>query len=482
MAVVDQAGISPTDLAGYVERLEALLRDALGADLDLAPETPQGQLAGLFGLLLAEIDEGLVNVANGMSHHTAAGSQLDDWGSLLGIPRITGERSTVTATLSGAAGTVVPAGSRVETTQGAIFRVDTDVVIGTSDSVDALMRSAEAGPIVAEAGTLTRLVDIFSGWTGVTNAEDAALGRADESDADYRARYRSTVAHRSGSGLEAIRARVLQVDGVTRAAVHDNATAAAVTLQDVTIPARSLIVIAEGGADADIGQAIRDTKPAGIPSTGTQSVTVEGVAHRFERVEVLAVRLDLIIAIDIETFPADGPDEIPRRVVAWAEGLWSSGAGDFDLGGLDIGESLDERRVLSPISSVPGHRVTYFRATIKSDDADVPSSIGLNQRLSITAEDVMLNLAAVPSFADEVTAQAWAQNTDVSLTLPEALDGNAPLTYSLAPDLPAGLNFDADTRTVSGSATEALAQTEFTYTVTDLDGDTSALTFSVTVT
>ena len=214
MAVVDQAGISPTDLAGYVERLEALLRDALGADLDLAPETPQGQLAGLFGLLLAEIDEGLVNVANGMSHHTAAGSQLDDWGSLLGIPRITGERSTVTATLSGAAGTVVPAGSRVETTEGAIFRVDTDVVIGASDSVDALMRSAEAGPIVAEAGTLTRLVDIFSGWTGVTNVEDAALGRADESDADYRARYRSTVAHRSGSGLEAIRARVLQVDGV----------------------------------------------------------------------------------------------------------------------------------------------------------------------------------------------------------------------------------------------------------------------------
>ena len=37
MAVVDQAGISPTDLAGYVERLEELLRDALGADLDLAP-------------------------------------------------------------------------------------------------------------------------------------------------------------------------------------------------------------------------------------------------------------------------------------------------------------------------------------------------------------------------------------------------------------------------------------------------------------
>ena len=481
MAVVDRAGISPTDLAGYVERLEELLRDALGADLDLAPETPQGQLAGLFGLLLTEIDEGLANVANGMSHHTAAGSQLDDWGSLLGIPRITGERSTVTATLSGAAGTVVPAGARVETTQGAVFRLDADTVIGTSGTVDALMRSAEAGPIVAEAGTLTRIVDIFSGWTGVTNAEDAALGRADESDADYRARYRSTVAHRAGSGIEAIRARVLQVDGVTPAAVHDNPTAESVTLQDVTIPARSLLVIAEGGADADIGQAIRDTKPAGIPTTGTESVTVDGTLYQFERVEVLAVRLELIIAIDIETFPSDGLDEIPRRVAAWGDGLWSSGVGDFDLGGLDIGEPLDERRLLSPMSSVPGHRVTYLRAALKSGDADVPESIGLNQRLSIAEEDVVLNLAAVPSFADEVTAQAWTQNTNVSLTLPEALDGNAPLTYSLAPDLPAGLNFDAETRTISGKATEALARTKYTYKVTDLDGDTATLTFKVKV-
>ena len=482
MAVVDQAGISPTDLAGYVGRLEALLRDALGADLDLAPETPQGQLAGLLGLLLTEVDEGLVNVANGMSHHTVAGSQLDDWGSLLGIPRITGERSTVTATLAGRAGTVVPAGARAETMQGAVFRLDEDTVIGTSGTVDALMRSAEAGPVAARAGTLTRLIDIISGWTGVTNAEDAALGRADESDAEYRARYRSTVAHQAGSGPEAIRARVLQVDGVTRAAVHDNPAAESVTLQDVTIPARSLIVIAEGGADADIGQAIRDTKPVGIPTTGTSPVTVDGTLYQFERVEVLPVSLTLIIDIDIETFPADGLELVPRRVVAWADGLWSSGAGDFDLGGLGIGESLDERLVLSPISSVPGHRVTYLRAALKSDDADLPSSIGLNQRLSIAAEDVVLNLAAVPSFANEVTAQAWAQNTDVSLTLPEALDGNAPLTYSLAPDLPAGLTFDAETRTISGSATEALAETEYTYKATDLDGDSTTLAFNLTVT
>ena len=55
MATLTAAGITPTDLTGYVERLEQALMNALGADLNLAPETPQGQLAGEFGLVFARV-------------------------------------------------------------------------------------------------------------------------------------------------------------------------------------------------------------------------------------------------------------------------------------------------------------------------------------------------------------------------------------------------------------------------------------------
>ena len=91
MARVTAQGIEPTTLQGYIEALEAAFRSALGQDLDLAPETPAGQLVGTLALTLTEADEALVAVGNGMSHSRALGVQLDDLGSLLGIPRLEGE-------------------------------------------------------------------------------------------------------------------------------------------------------------------------------------------------------------------------------------------------------------------------------------------------------------------------------------------------------------------------------------------------------
>ena len=60
------------------------------------------------------------------------------------------------------------------------------------------------------------------------------------------------------------------------------------------------------------------------------------------------------------------------------------------------------------------------------------------------------------------------------LVLPEASGGTAPLTYSLSPALPAGLSFDAATRTISGTPQMA-AETAYTYTVTDVNGASASL-------
>ena len=91
MARVTAQGIEPTTLQGYIDALEAAFRSALGQDIDLAPETPAGQLVGTLALTLTEADEALVAVGNGMSRSRALGVQLDDLGSLLDIPRLEGE-------------------------------------------------------------------------------------------------------------------------------------------------------------------------------------------------------------------------------------------------------------------------------------------------------------------------------------------------------------------------------------------------------
>ena len=88
-----------------------------------------------------------------------------------------------------------------------------------------------------------------------------------------------------------------------------------------------------------------------------------------------------------------------------------------------------------------------------------------------------------PDFGDNmVDDQVWSQDERVRLSLPVASGGDGELRYRLSPPLPSGLRFDADGRTISGTPTETLARTRFTFMARDQDGDRAELRFFITVT
>ena len=83
-----------------------------------------------------------------------------------------------------------------------------------------------------------------------------------------------------------------------------------------------------------------------------------------------------------------------------------------------------------------------------------------------------------------ISDQTFTVGTDVSLTLPIATGGTPPYLYTLAPTLPAGLYFDPIANGpgyIGGTPTAALPATPFTYTATDANGASAALTFTITV-
>ena len=94
---------------------------------------------------------------------------------------------------------------------------------------------------------------------------------------------------------------------------------------------------------------------------------------------------------------------------------------------------------------------------------------------------VLANVA--PSFADaRVSAQSYLRKQVIaSVTLPQASGGDGILTYTLTPDLPTGLRFDAETPSISGTPLEAMAETTYTLTATDRDGDAVTLRFPLEV-
>ena len=92
------------------------------------------------------------------------------------------------------------------------------------------------------------------------------------------------------------------------------------------------------------------------------------------------------------------------------------------------------------------------------------------------------NLSAV-AFADTIEDVAYTQDQPVvPLILPEAKGGSGALSYTLSPELPAGLDFDATSRTLSGTPTEVTSGTaEYTFTASDAGGGADSLTFGITV-
>ncbi len=86
------------------------------------------------------------------------------------------------------------------------------------------------------------------------------------------------------------------------------------------------------------------------------------------------------------------------------------------------------------------------------------------------------------SFTDTVADQFYPLGQAIAnLVLPEVTGGTPPYTYALAPTLPAGLNFDAHTRVISGTPTALTPATLYTYSAKDAAGQDTSLTFSIEV-
>ena len=93
------------------------------------------------------------------------------------------------------------------------------------------------------------------------------------------------------------------------------------------------------------------------------------------------------------------------------------------------------------------------------------------------------------SFKIEVTTNSLPSFAGVSLdtldfvegqpaepiVLPAAVGGDEPVTYTISPNLPRGLEFDPESRILSGTPGIIATPAVYSYTATDLDGDTASL-------
>lgn len=162
------------------------------------------------------------------------------------------------------------------------------------------MTAEVTGPIPAFKGTLTNIVTPVTGLTSTKNLADAIVGRDIETDAELRLRREQELQKAGAGTVEAIRAKLLEVEDVTQAIVfenHDN-------IPDIDgRPPKSFEAFVQGGSDQDIADAIWLAKGAGIETVGTETETIvdsQGLNHdiKFSRPTVVPIYIAIEVTED----------------------------------------------------------------------------------------------------------------------------------------------------------------------------------------
>ena len=278
MAVYDylvSTGVIVPDTATTRTDVENEFRQIFGQDFIVDPETPQGQWIDAETTSRQSVARNNAAVANQINPNLAGGPFLDAIWALSFGGRNTGRRSTVSATVAGVSGTILPVGSRARTTNGDEFRSVNAITIPAGGSIAGAFESVEIGAIEAGVNTLTVIVDPVLGWETVTNAAAAAaLGQSVQSDQQARLERNNELALVGRSVPAAVISNVSAVTGVRSLAFLENITGSTETIQGVSLIEHSVWVAVHGGADADIARALLMSKTAGAAWNGSQSVAV----------------------------------------------------------------------------------------------------------------------------------------------------------------------------------------------------------------
>lgn len=248
---------------------------AFGGNMNQALNTPQGQQASSLTAIIANCYALFLLYTNLVDPALSSGRMQDAIGYIYFLIRKPAQPTVVTATCSGAPGTLIPFGSLAQDANGNLYASLANATIGGGGTVSIEFECTVSGPLVCPAGALNAIYQAIPGWDTVTNPSDGEVGNNAETPAEFELRRQQSVSQNSMGPAPAVQAAVLGVAGVLDAYTFDNSTSSPVTIQGQTIDANSLYCCAAGGVSQDVAQAIWTRKGAGCAYTGNTTETVE---------------------------------------------------------------------------------------------------------------------------------------------------------------------------------------------------------------
>lgn len=335
--------------------LEAKFKSIYGGQVNLSPQSVNGQEIATFSESLADMWNILEALYHSFSVGGARGRVQEAVYELNGLTRNQAASSTVTLLFTGEPGTIILAGTEVESIDKLIFKT---TQIGTINQLRQASIPAESelkGPYPAPPGSINTLVNPNVDIESVTNLQAAVPGRYRETDAEFRYRRDLSTAIPGLNTLESLFSKLSDLEGVNVIKIEENKT----NDPYLGMPPHSFSVIIEGGVDEEIAKLIWISKPAGIVTYGSIPIDVidnQGKPNTvyFSRPEDVTIYMQIDITTDPELYPSDGDDLIKEAIIDYVSGALEE---TTNFAGFGIGKDVILSKLYVPINLVQGHEI-----------------------------------------------------------------------------------------------------------------------------
>lgn len=272
---ITTTGIQTASQSELVTQYTDAFEDIYSDDINLNPDTPDGQMMMIFIQTVLDIEDLIVQVFNMFDPDNAIGVILDQRVAINGIQRQVGTFSTTDITIT-ASQSINLAGLdqdtqpvfTVQDAQGNQWELITSQSgLGIGAHV-LLFQAASPGAVLTTPNTITIPVTVVLGVAVINNpTSQTTIGIPEETDAQLKVRRQISVSLPSQGYLAGLLAALLNISGVTFAAVYENDSG---TTDINGVPGHSIWVIVAGtGADSDIANAIYTKRNAGCGMFGS---------------------------------------------------------------------------------------------------------------------------------------------------------------------------------------------------------------------
>lgn len=337
---ITDSGVILPDTSVTLAEVQAEYRNALGQDLNLDPNTPQGQLITAEVNARNEVLRNNAALANQLNPNQATGLHLRSIGALMGLDDTPVARSVcLDCVVTGAPNTLFPAGSRATNRDGANFVSMHDILLDDNGSGVVNFQCELPGAIEAAPDSLTPAQPV-PGWSRVMNPMAAIVGSVRMSNYQYRVFRQNALAAQSQNAARSIVSKLSKLGGVRSVLVRENDEPTEQTIDGVQMEPNSVWICVndDGGIASEIASTLLECKPpgcklslslngSGTPETVPYVDPVTGQLYTLRYTRSIPINVWVRITVRNSANMSDLVTSVANAVLAYAAGETDNEAG-----------------------------------------------------------------------------------------------------------------------------------------------------------